>query len=310
MKTAEEIERGVLRELREDGRMSYTGVARRLGVPRHVVAEIVANALAQDRMRITATVHPGLMGITRYSYILISTSAPSGPILRQLAEIPETCFVSAIAGSYDVDAEVRVGSDAQHQEVLNRIRSIPGVHELTCNSYERIIVNIDSPLPEMGSAPLRIDDADRRILLGLERDGRATFRELGIAAGMSAASARNRVQRLRRMRAVKIVGLPVRDQQEGPPPLGLGIRVRGDLEAALLPIRAIEPEFLAVSMGNYDLIGTVSADTPTALLAKLDALRGIAQVSSVDSWSHLRVSKEQYGFSESVGGMAPAPPGC
>nr|WP_272928682.1 AsnC family transcriptional regulator [Leucobacter luti] len=247
------------------------------------------------------------MGITRYSYILIATSAPSGPILRQLAEIPETCFVSAIAGSYDVDTEVRVGSDAQHQEVLNRIRSIPGVNELNCNSYERIVVNIDSPLPEVGGAPLRIDDADRRMLLALERDGRATFRELGVAAGVSAASARNRLQRLRHMRAVKIVGLPVRDQQEGPPPLGLGIRVRGDLEAALAPIRAIEPEFLAVSTGNYDLIGTVSADTHAALLAKLDALHGIEQVSSVDSWSHLRISKELYGFSESAGGVDAAP---
>lgn len=302
MKASDELVRGVLRELREDGRVSYAGVARRLDVPRQTVAEIVAAAIEQRRVRVTATVHPGLIGITRYSYVLIATSAPSGPILRELAAIPETCFVSAIAGHYDLDAEVRAGSDAKHQEVLNRIRSIPGVGEITCNTYERIVVNIDSPVPEPGSVPPRIDDTDRRLLRTLEQNGRATYRELGSAAGVSPASARNRLQRLLQGRAVKVVGLPVRDHQEGPPPLGLGIRIRGDIDHALGPIRAIEPEFLAVSTGNYDLIGTVSADTHGALLAKLDALHAIDQVSSIDSWSHLSINKELYGYSELTSG--------
>lgn len=291
--------RRILREVRENGRISFTEVAGRVGVPRQVVAAVVEEAVAENRIRLTATVSPDLLGITRYSYVLISTSGPSEPILEALCAMRETCFVSAIAGTYGVDAEVRVTSDEKHQDVLGAIRAIPGVSGVVCNVYERILVNIDSPLPSPAATPISFDDADRSILLALEHNGRATYRELGSAAGVSAASARNRLRRLLHHQVVKVVGLPVRDHLIGPPALGLGISVHGNVSAALVEeIRVVAPEFLAVSSGAYDLISTISADTSEELLAKLDALRGIEQVNAVDAWSHLRIAKELYGAHE------------
>ncbi|GAA1789288.1 Lrp/AsnC family transcriptional regulator [Leucobacter iarius] len=301
MTTNEELARRVLQEVRQDGRASYTGIAHRLGVPRQLVATIVEDAVREHRIRLTATVSPDLLGITRYSYLLIQSSGPSGPILGALNAMPETCFVSALAGTAGVDAEVRVGSDADHQRVLGEIRSIPGVSGISCNVYERIFVNIDSPLPDRAAASLRIDQVDHGIIAALERNGRATFRELGAAGGVSPASARNRLHRLLQNRAVKVVGLPVRDHQVGPPPLGLGIRIRGALTADLIDrVCTVAPEFLASSSGSYDLISTISAETPEGQLAKLDALRSIEQVVLVDAWSHLRITKELYGLSALV----------
>ena len=301
MAIPEELVRRVLSEVRQDGRASYTGIARRLEIPRQLVAAIVDDAVRENRIRLTATVSPDLLGITRYSYVLIETSGPSIPILDALNAMPETCFVSALAGTAGVDAEVRVGSDEDHQRVLGQIRSIPGVSGISCNVYERIFVNIDSPLPDPAAPQLRIDRADRGIIAALERNGRATFRELGSEAGISPASARNRLHRLLHNRAVKIVGLPVRDHQVGPPPLGIGIRIRGALTAEIIErVCEVSPEFLASSSGSYDLISTVSAETPEGQLAKLDALRTIEHVAHVDAWSHLRITKELYGLSEFV----------
>lgn len=293
--TAEQVRR-VLREVRQNGRVSYTSVAERVGIPRQLVASIVNEALAENRIRITATINPDLLGITRYSYVRMSISGPSEPILAALEAIPELCLISALAGTFGVDCEIRASSDENHQDVLNRIRSIPGVSALSCNIYERIVVNIDSPLPEPGVAPLKIDRVDQSILRELERDGRATFRELGAAAGISAASARNRLQRLLHHKVVRIVGLPVRDHQVGPPPLGLGLRVRGDVSAVFDDVIAVEPEYLAVSSGSFDLIATISADSHEGLLAKLDALRGIERITAVEAWSHLKITREQYGL--------------
>ncbi|QZY51342.1 AsnC family transcriptional regulator [Leucobacter tenebrionis] len=299
MAIGEDQVRRILREVRENGRVSYTEVSEKVGVPRQVVAAVVEEAVAENRIRLTATISPDLLGITRYSYLLLSTSGPSEPILDALSSMSETCFVSAIAGTYGVDAEVRVTSDEQHQEVLGSIRTLPGVSGVVCNVYERILVNIDSPLPTPATTPIRIDDVDRSILFALEQNGRATFRELGEASGVSAASARNRLHRLLQHRVVKVVGLPVRDHLVGPPALGLGIRVRGIITPELVEsICTVHPEFLAISSGAYDLIGTISGDTSEELLTKLDALRGIEQVALVDAWSHLRIAKELYGANE------------
>ncbi len=295
--TSDELTHRILREMREDGRVSYTTVAERLGVPRQLVATIVEDAVAENRIRLTATVSPDLLGLTRYTYVLISTSGPSEPILRALDAMPETCFVSALAGTYGVDTEIRVGSDEHHQEVLGAIRSIPGVSGLVSNVYERILINIDSPLPHPGADPVKIDAVDQRILTALEHNGRATLRELGDAGGVSPATARNRLHRLLQLRAAKVVGLPVRDHQVDPPPLGLGIRItRGVNPDLIARISAVEPEFLATSSGVYDLISTISGQTPELILAKLDTLRGIDQIAHVDAWSHLRIAKENYGI--------------
>lgn len=299
MAVTDEQHRRILREMRENARVSYTSVAQRVGVTRQIVSAVVEEAVAQNRIRLTATINPVFLGIERHSYILLSIYGPSEPILHTLERMPETCFVSAIAGPYGVDAEVRVTSNEQYQDVLGRIRSIPGVSGITSNVYERILVNIDSPLPVAGAAPISIDEVDYAILRALEGDGRATFRDLGEASGVSPASARNRLQRLLRHQVVKTVGLPVRGKQLVLPPLGMGINVLGEITPELISaISAVDPEFLAVSSGSYDLIMTVSADSPDRLLAKLDQLRAIEQVSMVDTWSHLRIVKEPYGATE------------
>jgi Lrp/AsnC family transcriptional regulator, leucine-responsive regulatory protein len=44
--------------------------------------------------------------------------------------------------------------------------------------------------------PVRIDDVDRKILVHLEKDGRATLADVGEAVGLSASAVKRRVDRL------------------------------------------------------------------------------------------------------------------
>jgi DNA-binding Lrp family transcriptional regulator len=50
----------------------------------------------------------------------------------------------------------------------------------------------------LGGDPLRLDDTDRRIVAWLSEDGRASYREIGAAVGLSAPAVKRRVDRLRR----------------------------------------------------------------------------------------------------------------
>ena len=295
----EDLRARVLRELRADGRASYARIAERHGATRRQVTQIVQLALARGELRITVSISPDLLGHERFAYLQIDVDGPLDPARRELIAMPETTFVAEISGGYAIDAELRVGADPHLRETVDRIRQLPHVREVRLHLYESIEVNLYSPL-RTGRAGLRLDDADRAIVRHLQRDGRATFRELGDAAGISPSGARLRLRRLTAHEAVKVVGIPVRGSGHESPTLGVGVQVHGSIARALDRVRELDPEFVAVSAGGYDLIVTLSADTNAELLELADRLRSLPEVARIQSWANLRILKEQYGEGDRI----------
>ena len=295
----EELRARVLRELRADGRASFARIAERHGATRRQVTQIVQNALANGELRITVSISPDLLGHERFAYLQIDVDGPLAPAREALIAMPETTFVAEISGGYAIDAELRVGADPHLRETVDRIRQLPHVRELRLNLYESIEVNLFSPL-RTGRAGLSLDAADRAIVRHLQRDGRATFRELGEAAGISPSGARLRLHRLTQHDAVKVVGIPVRGSGHESPTLGVGVQVHGSIALALERVRELDPEFVAISAGGYDLIVTLSADTNAELLDLADRLRSLPEVARIQSWANLRIHKEQYGEGDRI----------
>lgn len=284
----------VLGALREDGRASYTRIAESLGISRKRVTQIVQRAVEHGEVAFTVSVSPDLLALQRFAYVQLRLDGPIAPVREALVAMPETTFVADISGDAPVDAEIRVGADPHLQRTLDRIRSLPGVRDMRTHLYESIEVNLYSPL-RTGRTGFRLDAADRAIVRHLQRDGRASFLELGAAAGVSPSGARLRLGRLVRHGAVKVVGIPVRRDSPGIPTLGVGIQIRGGLEGALERVRSLEPEFLAVTIGEYELIATLSADSVEGLLDLSDRLRASPEIAGIRTWTNLRTVKEEYG---------------
>ena len=297
----DELRAQVFRELRADGRASLANIAQRHGASRRQVTQIVQQALARGELRITVSISPDLLGHERFAYLQIDVDGPIDPARRALCDMPETTFVAEISGNYAIDAELRVGADPHLRTTVDRIRQLPHVREVRLHLYESIEVNLFSPL-RTGRVTLRIDDADRAIVRRLQEDGRATFRELGEAAGISPSGARLRLGRLTRNGAVKVVGIPARGSGHEAPTLGVGVQVHGSVSHALARIRELEPEFVAVAAGGFDLIVTLSADSNEQLLALADRLRSLPEVARIQSWANLRILKEQYGEGDRLPG--------
>lgn len=306
--TPEEIRTAILRALRQNGRASYARIGAAVGVPRKQVARVVQQALDQGELRLTVSISPDLLGLERFAYLQLTVDGPVEAVRDALARMPETTFVADISGSAAIDAEIRVGADPHLRATVDSIRGLPGVRELRTHLYESIEVNLHSPL-RTGRTAFAIDDADRIIVQRLQEDGRASFRALGEAAGVSPSGARLRLDRLTRHGAVKVVGIPVRGSRSELPSLGVGIRVGGRLEDAIASVRGLDPEFLAVTIGEYDLIATLSADDPEALLALADGVRSLDEVSTVETWANLRIVKEQYGEGDRISASPRTRPG-
>ena len=112
---------------------------------------------------------------------------------------------------------------------------------------------------------------------------------------LAPSSARARVQRLVDSGVIRISAL----QSGGPSrtrfAIGLGITAIGNTGAVadyLLGSPAID--FAARAHGVFDFIATVSGAAPAPLLAVIEELRAIDQVTSVESWTHYDVIKEDY----------------
>ncbi len=300
-----ELRRRVLRGLRENGRASYSRIAAELGVSRRQVTQIVQSAITRGELRLTVSISPDLLGLERFAYLQLSVSGPIAPVRSALAAMPESTFVADISGHYSIDVEVRVGADPHLRSTVDRVRELPGVQEVRTHLYESIEVNRYSPL-RTGRTSFVVDEADRALVSHLQRNGRASFRELGEAAGISPSGARLRFERLTRDGAVKVVGIPVRGALASPdgagaadrvetPSIGVGVKIRGRISAALSSVRSLDPEFIATTIGDYDLIVTLSADSYEELLDQADRLRTLPEVERIETWANLRIVKEQYG---------------
>lgn len=296
---SEELRLRVLRALRHNGRESYSRIAAQLGTTRRQVTRFVAQAIERRELQITVSISPDLLGLERFAYLQLLVDGPIRPIREALVAMPETTFVADISGPYAIDAEIRVAADPHLRETVDAIRRLPGVRDVRMHLYESIDINLYSPL-RTGRTEFAVDEIDRVIVQHLQQDGRATFRELGEAAGVSPSGARLRLERLTRHGAVKVVGIPVRGNRSEIPSLGVGVNAAGRLEDAVAHVRALEPEFLAITVGRYDLIATLSADSTEELLDLADRLRRHPEISGIDTWANLRIVKEQYGEGDRI----------
>ncbi len=297
--TPEELRARVLQELRDDGRASFARIADKYGSTRRQVTQIVHAALDNELLRITVSISPDLLGHERFAYLQIAVDGPIAPSREALIAMPETTFVAEISGGYAIDAEIRVGADPHLQQAVDRVRSLPHVREIRMHLYESIEINLYSPI-RTGGVGLEVDDADRAIVQHLQQDGRASFRELGDSAGVSPSGARLRLKRLMDHGAVKVVGIPLRGSTPEAPTLGVGIQVTGPVSAAITRVRELAPEFLAVAVGGYDLIATLSGERNDDVLALVDRLRSFPEIARIESWANLRILKEQYGEGDRI----------
>lgn len=204
----------------------------------------------------------------------------------------ETIFVADIIGDFPIDVEIRGGADPRLQQTFDRIRMLPNVRDVPTHLYESIEKNLYSQL-RTDRAKFRLDAIDRAIVRQLQVDGCASLSELSQAAGISPSGAR--LRRFTQHDAVKIVGTPARRTGPEQLTLGVGIRIRGDLDAALQIVRSLDPEFLAVAIGQFELIATLDANSVDGLIELADRLRASPEIVDIRTRTNLRTSRRSMG---------------
>lgn len=200
--------------------------------------------------------------------------------------------VSAVGGTHDLVAEIRVSTHDELHALLTRLRSHAHVAFIDTLIYTSVVKGF---FISKYAGNVSIDQTDTRLIEILQRDGRASYRELAAAVDLSPTAVRTRVQRLLDARIMRISAVESRGAGGRQLSMGIGMNLAGDNDAVLeLLRRSSHVEFVSQTLGRFDAVATLAAHSPRDLLAQLEEIRSLPGVSRTDSWLHLEVVKEDY----------------
>ncbi|WP_298254671.1 Lrp/AsnC family transcriptional regulator [uncultured Arthrobacter sp.] len=288
------ITEGALVLLRKDGRLSFTELARMLGTTRASIAARLTPMLESDELRIVAAVHPRLLGLNVMAHLAVKLSGDLERVVDVIAEQLPAVFISEIVGPEQLIVEVHTRTLGDLQGVLRRIRSIEGVSDVRYLIYQQVLNSFFlGAEPEGPYADL--DASDSTIIEMLQHDGRATYAALAASAGLSITAVRARVRRLLASGVMRIGALGQRSDSAGSLVFGLGLNLGGEGVEAVHRISGRRGlEFMARTIGRYDLIATVPFTSLQDFNTFIAELRRTAEVENVSSWLHARIRQERY----------------
>ncbi|MCX5214197.1 Lrp/AsnC family transcriptional regulator [Kitasatospora sp. NBC_00240] len=321
----------LVRELQQDGRVSYQRLAESLGVSREAARARVHRLLESGTVRVVGIVRPWVVGIGAVAHVSLDVEGPGRPAAEVAAARPASSFVSCTAGARAVVAELRVADEAALEREFAVLRSAPGVRGIEVFRCTRLIRDAYSPAtdpaggpvvapatdpgvgpevdprpaaglapepaPAAAERPPAVDEVDRTLLGLLQADGRASFAALAERVGLSQPATRARVLRLLQSGAVHVTGLVDSRAVGVREAVGVGLTVRGAAAAAAVAVARLPGvNYVAAGYGRFDVVCGVDAGDRPALLATLDGLRAAPGVVRLESWYHLEIVKESYTY--------------
>ncbi|MBK0420582.1 Lrp/AsnC family transcriptional regulator [Leucobacter sp. CSA2] len=286
------LDESLLRALRDDGRASIKDLAALLGVSRDVVSQRLRLLSERDGLRVVAALDPRFAGHNVLTNSKVEVEGPAAPVARRIAELDSTVFVSLTSGQYPIVFESRDADPAGLHRVLDAVRSIPGVRQVRVTTYVEIIKGF---FVADERVEIRLDALDEALIAELQVDGRASYRALADTVHLSPSSARARVHRMIDAGVIRISTITSGMLSQGRLAIGLGIIARGDAAPIVEALRADPAVDLAArSHGSYDFVATIVGNSAKQLLGTIEALRGVPEVGSVESWTHYDIVKESY----------------
>ena len=124
------LDRGILRILQEDGRMSYSEMARRLGVPESTVRLRVKKLKERGVIRkFAALINPFKAGYSIVAFIAVDVEASRVKMAaEELSKLPEVDVLGIATGAHDILMQVTV-KDLQELEsfLIEKLGRVEGI---------------------------------------------------------------------------------------------------------------------------------------------------------------------------------------
>jgi Lrp/AsnC family transcriptional regulator, regulator for asnA, asnC and gidA len=135
----DEVSKGIIEQLQQDGRRSYAAIGKVVGLSEAAVRQRVQRLIDSGVMQVVAVTDPLELGFARQAMVGIRVKGQLEPVADALAGLTEVDYVVITAGSYDLLAEVVCESDDHLLSLISgKIRTIDGVVSTETFMYLRL----------------------------------------------------------------------------------------------------------------------------------------------------------------------------
>jgi DNA-binding Lrp family transcriptional regulator len=298
----EGLDYALFAELQRDGRAAFTTLATRLEVSEAQVRRRFKALVDADVFAIAPIANPRVLGLDQLACMGLVVRGPyMARVTERLLDMPEVSFLVVTSGEFNLLVEVGcVSSDELYQFVL-KLRQLPGVTRTETFVYLNVLheryqwtLEDEPPLPSRGEVQgVEIDSYDSAIIGELQRDGRASFRDIARRLALSERTVSTRYARLVDEGALQViaVGNPLNLGFRAVAWLGITVGEGADMEHAAGRLAQVPGlDYVVVPSGRYDLLCEIVARDSEELLATLDNRVGaISEVAHVDTFMCLRM---------------------
>ncbi len=130
------VDKLLIRLLQEDGRMSFTDLAREVDLSQNATRLRVQRLRQSGIIDIVAITNPLTLGFETMAMAGIEIDGPLRETAAMIDTIPEVSYVAICSGRYDLLVELVCDNDSQLIEIVDqRLRSIPAVHRVELFTY-------------------------------------------------------------------------------------------------------------------------------------------------------------------------------
>ena len=136
----DELSKQIIEKLQQDGRRSYAGIGKAVGLSEAAVRQRVQRMVDAGVMQIVAVTDPMQLGFARQAMIGIRCTGDTTTVADKLAAIESVDYVVLTAGSFDAIVEVVCEDDDGLLDLLNtQIRALPGVISTETLGYLNLV---------------------------------------------------------------------------------------------------------------------------------------------------------------------------
>ncbi len=290
----DQLTKKIILILRRHGRISFSDIARELNITREQVASRVNPLFESGELRVIAAPHPRVLGLSVSAHISIKVSGDIRPIIKTLDGLDSLVFISIATGAFQVIAETGLPSMTELRQQISMIRALHGVTDVQVLLYERLLSSFFLG-EEPESFNYNFDDYDISIITILQQDGRASYADIAERVGLSLSGCRIRVQRLLESGVMQIGAIKQRSDMTDDLLFGIGINAHGDLQDVTALLRAESGlEFMARTVGRYDIIATLSFNSLRDFNRLISQLLAMSSVTYSEQWLHVQIVRERY----------------
>jgi len=137
----DEIDERIVQALKEDGRMSFAEIARRLDVSPGMIRQRYFDLVANRVVQVVAVTNPTLVGYDSVALIGVRVDGSRlREIAREIAAFKEVIYLVLCAGSFDILVEVVCRDNAHLLRFLSEnLRALEGVRSTETFVYLEIV---------------------------------------------------------------------------------------------------------------------------------------------------------------------------